>query len=78
LAGHEHQAFVGGAEKLRIGNHNAVIVQAGTATSTRKRGEQNSFNVLRIGPKEMRVHRMTWEPHTLRFGESHSERFERK
>jgi len=77
LAGHEHKAFAGGAEKLRIGNHDAVIVQAGTATSTRVRGEENSFNLLHIGPKEFTVTRMTWQPEKFRFAESHLDRFQR-
>lgn len=77
LAGHEHQAFAGTAEKLRIGSHDAVIVQAGTATSTRVRGEPNSFNVLRTSAHHISVARMTWEPAGARFTESHVERFHR-
>jgi 3',5'-cyclic AMP phosphodiesterase CpdA len=79
LAGHEHRAFAGGAERLRIGNHDAVIVQAGTATSTRVRGgELNSFNLIRTAAKEIRVERMTWDPVANRFAESHSESFARR
>ncbi len=78
LAGHEHRAFAGDAERLRIGNHDAVVVQAGTATSTRKRGEENSFNVLRTTANEVHVHRMTWQPDSLRFEETHVERFEKR
>ena len=77
LAGHEHRAFAGGAEKLRIGHHDAVIVQAGTATSTRVRGEPNSFNLLRTSSRDIWVARMSWEPARRRFTESHLERFER-
>ena len=77
LAGHEHRAFAGGAERLQIGNHEAVIVQAGTATSTRVRGEANSFNVIRTAEPEIRVSRMTWDDKTTTFVESHSEGFSR-
>ena len=78
LAGHEHRAFAGDAEKLRIGNHDAVIVQAGTATSTRKRGEENSYNVLRTSAHDVHVHRMTWRTDTQRFEETHQERFQKR
>jgi 3',5'-cyclic AMP phosphodiesterase CpdA len=78
LAGHEHRAFAGGAERLQIGNHEAVIVQAGTATSTRVRGEANSFNVIRTGAREIRVVRMTWDEVKLQFVESHCDRFKLK
>jgi 3',5'-cyclic AMP phosphodiesterase CpdA len=79
LAGHEHRAFAGGAERLRIGNHDAVIVQAGTATSTRVRGgEANSFNIIRTGSKEIKIERMTWEADKMRFASTHSDRFVRR
>ena len=79
LAGHEHRAFAGGAERLRIGNHDAVIVQAGTATSTRVRGgEPNSFNVIRTTGAEIRVERLTWDAEKREFLESHTDRFARK
>ncbi len=78
LAGHEHRAFAGAAEKLRIGNHDAVVVQAGTAMSTRLRGEVNSFNVLRTSEREIGVVRMSWDAAREAFLESHTERFLRE
>jgi 3',5'-cyclic AMP phosphodiesterase CpdA len=42
-------------------------VQAGTATSTRGRGETNSFNVLRIAPDEIQVDRYSWRDETTSF-----------
>jgi 3',5'-cyclic AMP phosphodiesterase CpdA len=77
LAGHEHRAFAGGAERLQIGNHEAIVVQAGTATSTRVRGEANSFNVIRTAKSEIRIVRMTWDEKNSRFVESHAEGFGR-
>ncbi|HVW85116.1 MAG TPA: metallophosphoesterase family protein [Bryobacteraceae bacterium] len=78
LAGHAHQAFAGGAsEALRIGSHRAVIVQAGTATSTRGRGEPNSFNVIRVTARAIEVMRQTWNHEQHRFVQTHEDEFSR-
>jgi hypothetical protein len=37
------------------------VIQAGTATSTRGRGETNSFNVVRIEPMRVEVDRYGWD-----------------
>jgi 3',5'-cyclic AMP phosphodiesterase CpdA len=62
LAGHLHVSHVGQtAERYKIANHSALVVQAGTL-STRGRGEPNSFNVLRISHELITVERMAWQP----------------
>jgi len=69
LSGHLHHSNVATtARRYRIGGFAAVIVQAGTATSTRARGEHNAFNVLRIGADDLRVE--TWRslPGAAAFG----------
>jgi hypothetical protein len=37
------------------------VIQAGTATSTRGRGETNSFNVIRVAPARVEVDRYGWD-----------------
>jgi 3',5'-cyclic AMP phosphodiesterase CpdA len=56
LAGHYHLSYCGHtAERYQFGDHAAVFVQAGTACSTRGRGESNSFNVLRVTTSSLAV-----------------------
>lgn len=62
LAGHFHQAYTGGtAYRYQLGGYSALVVQAGTATSTRLRGTPNSFNILRIDPPRVTVELLEWE-----------------
>jgi 3',5'-cyclic AMP phosphodiesterase CpdA len=60
LAGHYHLSYCGRtAERYSFGKYTSVFVQAGTACSTRGRGESNSFNVLRTQPAELVVETMS-------------------
>jgi 3',5'-cyclic AMP phosphodiesterase CpdA len=61
LAGHLHDAYTGGtAKRYRIRGYSALVVQAGTAISTRLRGSTNSFNILRIDPPKVAVEVLAW------------------
>jgi 3',5'-cyclic AMP phosphodiesterase CpdA len=61
LSGHLHSAHIcDTVRRYNIYGHSALVVQAGTATSTRQRGEQNSFNCLRISPSEIRIESWAW------------------
>ena len=61
LSGHLHKANVGHtASRYDIEGMSALIVQAGTTTSTRGRGETNSFNLLRISPGHIEIDRYAW------------------
>jgi 3',5'-cyclic AMP phosphodiesterase CpdA len=68
LAGHHHMSHSGAtAARYAIEGHSAVFVQAGTALSSRVRGEPNSFNVLRIGEATMSVQVWAWNAGTKAF-----------
>lgn len=60
LGGHLHLAFTGSTSRYNIPDYDAPIVQAGTATSTRARGEPNSFSVIRIDSPHISVDTYTW------------------
>ena len=76
LAGHFHKSHAGStAERYRIIGHSALVVQAGTATSTRGRGEANSFNVLRIAHPDIAVERREWNADLREFAIAETERF---
>lgn len=78
MAGHFHVSHAGNAAaRHNIGGFSALVVQAGTATSTRSRGESNSFNVIRIDTHDIRVERYTWMPESKAFMPSAQESFKR-
>jgi 3',5'-cyclic AMP phosphodiesterase CpdA len=64
LAGHLHLNYTG-----EIREHHAQVkrsmisVHAGTATSTRHRGEPNSFNWITIDPPHVTIEVRTWDGH---------------
>jgi 3',5'-cyclic AMP phosphodiesterase CpdA len=61
LSGHLHESHAADTRlRYKIDDFVALVVQAGTATSTRGRGEVNSFNVLRIDHPRVRVERFAW------------------
>ncbi|HEX2825277.1 MAG TPA: metallophosphoesterase family protein [Burkholderiales bacterium] len=78
LAGHVHVSHAGDTtERYKIDGYAALVVQAGTATSTRGRGEANSFNALRVSPDEVTVDRYSWREGVGEFELSTSETFRR-
>jgi 3',5'-cyclic AMP phosphodiesterase CpdA len=78
LAGHFHTSEAGETSgHYGMAGYSALVVQAGTATSTRGRGEQNSFNVLRVESDEIVVERREWQPASGAFGVAAVERFVR-
>lgn len=79
LAGHLHVGHVSRvARRFNLPGGDLLLVQAGTATSTRSRGEANSFNALRLDGACLDVERHAWDPHTRRFRRERRERFRRE
>jgi 3',5'-cyclic AMP phosphodiesterase CpdA len=76
LAGHLHVSHSGNtAARYRMPGYSAVVVHAGTATSTRGRGEANSFNLIRIEPALIEVERLEWDAARARFESAQMQRF---
>jgi 3',5'-cyclic AMP phosphodiesterase CpdA len=64
LSGHLHESHASDTRlRYQIGGYVALVVQAGTATSTRGRGETNSFNVVHIDRPRVRIERYGWNGH---------------
>ena len=63
LSGHMHVSHsMTTAKRYDIAGFAALMIQAGTTTSTRGRGEANAFNVLRIGADTLELQAWRWEP----------------
>jgi 3',5'-cyclic AMP phosphodiesterase CpdA len=76
LAGHLHMA---GSEptalRFQISERTPLMIQAGTALSSRIRGEANSFNVIRIQHPNISVSRLTWRADLKIFVSTHADYF---
>src|SRR4029079_2075859 len=79
LAGHMHISHTGHtAERYKIPGHSALVIQAGTAASTRGRGEANSFNLIRVNGLKITIERQQWQPQTKKFEPVLSESFHKE
>ena len=77
LAGHLHTSHAGNTDaRYGIADYAALVVQAGTATSTRGRGETNTFNVIRASTACITIERHGWMPESKMFALTKTETFE--
>lgn len=76
LAGHLHTRHIAStATRYPVHSRSALVVQAGTATSTRSRGETNSFNRIVSDGERLEVEHWAWEPGEGRFQPVSSQTF---
>ncbi len=62
LSGHLHLSHTTeSADHFRDVPHSTLLIQAGTATSSRRRHEVNSFNLLRVEREAIAVERFGWD-----------------
>jgi 3',5'-cyclic AMP phosphodiesterase CpdA len=77
LTGHRHLSFAGHtAARYHVYGRSAIVVEAGTATSVRVRGEANAFNIVRVDRHQVTVDRLEWHASSGRFHTAHRERFD--
>jgi hypothetical protein len=76
LAGHMHlSAVCRTVQRYQIAGHSALVVQAGTAASHRRRGEHNSFNCLQVGSGSIGIERWSWSTEKRSFGLAEQEHY---
>jgi 3',5'-cyclic AMP phosphodiesterase CpdA len=76
LSGHLHVTR-NGPSATRYPGSGALLVQAGTATSIRRRGEVNSFNLIEIEYGSALIRRIDWDPARAAFAEAAFARFQK-
>ena len=78
LAGHFHIADTSQtAKRYQMPGYSAIIVSSGTSTSTRGRGQPNSFNVIRIEQSDIAIERRVWRRDSGAFDVLSAESFHR-
>lgn len=78
LTGHRHLSYAGHtATRYQVQGRAAIVVEAGTATSVRVRGEANTFNVLRVGMGQVSAERWEWQREGRVFAVARTDEFVR-
>ena len=78
LSGHLHMSGVGETTtRYQLAGRAALLVHAGTATSTRRRDQLNAFNVLRVTKSDVTIECRTWRADEERYLSASTERFTR-
>jgi 3',5'-cyclic AMP phosphodiesterase CpdA len=76
LSGHQHVHRIGSsARRYLIDGYAALLIQAGTAVSSRVRHAANSFNIIRIEHPRISVECRAWQPSQRAFAISASYSF---
>lgn len=76
LSGHLHGHRIGSsASRVVVDGHASLLVQAGTATSSRRRDQPNSFNLITIDRPELVLECWTWSASSRVFGPASATRF---
>jgi 3',5'-cyclic AMP phosphodiesterase CpdA len=69
LAGHNHRASTHDSSDLVTRAGSTLVIQAGTATSVRLRGEEQSFNRIQIDGDDVAVTELSWNGDAFIIGE---------
>jgi predicted phosphodiesterase len=78
LSGHLHISHTSeSAKRYKIPGHSALVIHAGTATSTRARGELNSFNIIQVDRSSVSIQCLTWNRERSSFLTSVTAQFQR-
>jgi 3',5'-cyclic AMP phosphodiesterase CpdA len=78
LSGHLHISRISeSAARYKIPGHSALVIHAGTASSTRARGELNSFNIIQMDRSSVAIQCLTWNRVRSAFLLSVAAQFER-
>jgi 3',5'-cyclic AMP phosphodiesterase CpdA len=78
LSGHLHISHTSeSAKRYKIPGHSALVIHAGTATSTRGRGELNSFNIIQIDRAAVSIQCLSWNRERSSFLPSVAAQFQR-
>ena len=78
LSGHLHISRTSeSAARYKLPGHSALVIHAGTATSTRARGELNSFNIIQVDRLSVAIKCLTWNRERSSFVLSVTAQFQR-
>ena len=78
LSGHLHISHTSeSAPRYKIPGHSALVIHAGTATSTRARSELNSFNIIQVDRSSVSIQCFTWNRERSSFSLSVTGQFQR-
>jgi 3',5'-cyclic AMP phosphodiesterase CpdA len=78
LSGHLHISHSSeSAPRPSLPGHSALVIHAGTATSTRTRGELNSFNIIKVDGSSVSIQCLAWNRERGSFLPSATAQFQR-